>query len=114
MENIYRSEVWLVDLNPPWQGKEIHGERPALVISVDEINNCPADLVIILPITTTDRKIPSHIKVAPPEGGLRKASFIKCDQIRTISKNRFIKKLGTVSDGVLVQIEEVLRTILSL
>ena len=114
MKNIYRSEVWLVNLNPPGQGKEIYGARPALVISVDEINNCPADLVIILPITTTVRNIPSHIKVAPPEGGLKKISFVKCDQIRTISKERFIKKMGIVSDNTILEIEEVLRTILSL
>lgn len=114
MINICRSEIWLVNLNPPGRGKEIHGERPALVISVDEINNCLADLVIVLPITTTFRNIPSHIKVMPPEGGLRKTSFIKCDQIRTISKGRLIKKMGIISDCTMFKIEEVLRTILSL
>ncbi len=114
MENIHRSEVWLVNLNPPGHGKEIHGERPALILSVDEINNCPADLIIILPLTTTPRNIPSHLKVNPPEGGVKKTSYIKCDQIRTISKDRLIKKLGIVSSGIMAEIEEVLRTILSL
>ena len=114
MQNIYRSEVWFVNLNPPGKGKEIHGERPALVVSVDTINNCPADLVIILPITTTWRSIPSHIELNPPDGGLNKVSFVKCDQIRTVSKNRFKRKLGNISDTTMQKIEEVLRTILSL
>jgi mRNA interferase MazF len=39
-----RGEVWLVDLNPI-RGREQAGRRPALVVSVDEFNNGPADLV---------------------------------------------------------------------
>jgi len=114
MVNVYRSEIWLVNLNPPGKGKEIHGQRPALVVSADEINNCPADLVIVIPITTTPRDIPSHLKIEPPEGGLKKTSFFKCDQIRTISKGRLIKRVGVLSESTMAQIEDVLKMILSL
>ncbi|MFH1653197.1 MAG: type II toxin-antitoxin system PemK/MazF family toxin [Pseudomonadota bacterium] len=114
MVNVYRSETWWVNLNPPGKGKEIHGKRPALIISEDEINNCPADLVIVLPITTTFRNIPSHIKVDPPDGGFKKTSYVKCDQIRTISKKRLIDKIGKISEETMSEIEYVLKIILSL
>jgi len=112
--NVYRQEIWLVNLNPPGSGREIHGRRPALVVSDDYFNESPADLVMVLPITSTPRNIPSHIKIDPPEGGVKKSSFIKCDQIRTISKSRFIERLGTISDGTMAKIEDALRILLSL
>lgn len=114
MANVYRQEIWYVDLNPPGSGREIHGKRPALVVSDDYFNDSPADLVMVLPITSTPRNIPSHIKIDLPEGGVKKVSFIKCDQIRTISKARFIERLGTISDGTMAKIEDALRILLSL
>ncbi len=114
MVDIYRQEIWLVNLNPPGKGREIHKRRPALVVSVDDFNNCPAELVMILPITGTERRVPAHIRVKAGEGGLTKTSFIKCDQIRTISKERLEKKLGRISDGIMSRVEEALRILLSL
>ena len=114
MIEIRRGEVWLVDLGPPGKGREIHGSRPFLVISADEFNNCPADLVMVLPITTTRRAIPSHIEIVPPEGGLKKESFVKCDQVRTISKARLKKRLGNISKKTIVRIEDALRMLLCL
>ena len=46
-----RGEVWLVDLDPT-RGREQAGKRPALVISTNEFNGSPADLVVIVPITS--------------------------------------------------------------
>ncbi|MBU0744576.1 MAG: type II toxin-antitoxin system PemK/MazF family toxin [Pseudomonadota bacterium] len=114
MLDIYRQEIWLVNLNPPGKGREIHKKRPALVVSVDDFNNCPAELVMILPITTTELKIPAHIRVKADEGGLTKKSFIKCDQIRTISKERLVKKLGCISDITMSKVESTLRILLDL
>ena len=63
-----RGEVWLVDVNPV-RGHEQSGRRPALVVSDDLFNRGPAGLVIVMPITSTVRTIPSHVRVSPPEGG---------------------------------------------
>ena len=46
-----RGDVWIVDLDPT-KGHEQAGKRPCLVISVDIFNQGPADLVMVLPITT--------------------------------------------------------------
>lgn len=114
MAGIYRQEVWLVNLNPPGEGREIYKKRPALIVSADEFNNCPAELVMELPITTTYTGIPSHIRIEAPEGGVQKTSFIKCDQIRTVSKDRLIKKLGKVSGKTMLLVEHALRILLQL
>ncbi len=112
--SVQRQEVWLVDFNPPGRGKEIHKTRPALAISHDTFNDSPADLIIVLPITSTDLKIPAHIRIDPPEGGVRNASFIKCDQIRTISKERIIKRWGRISDQAMAAVENTVRILLDL
>lgn len=114
MADIYRQDIWLINLNPPGKGREIFGHRPALIISDDDFNECAADLAIVLPVTSTYRNIPSHIKIAPPEGGVKKTSFIKCDQIRSISKERFIKKWGRISDKSMSHVEDTLRILLVL
>ena len=114
MTSPYRQDVWLIDLNPPGSGREIHGQRPALVVSDDAFNESAAELVMVLPLTTTPRAIPSHLRIDPPEGGVKKTSFIKCDQIRTVSKARFLKKLGTISDTTMLRIEDTMRILLSL
>ena len=82
-----RGEVWSINLDPVL-GREQGGSRPALVLSVDKFNQGPADLVIVLPITSRDKKQPIHVAITPPEGGVSAQSFIKCDDIRSISKLR--------------------------
>lgn len=71
-------------------------------------------MVVVIPLTTTDKKIPLHVKMQPPEGGIKKISFAKCDQIRTISKLRLKKRMGRVSNEIMGHVEAVLRILLSL
>ena len=108
-----RGEIWLADLNPI-RGHEQGGRRPCLVISVDLFNQGPADLVIVVPITTRDRRIPSHVAVDPPEGGLRERSFIKCEDVRSISMERLVTRYGTVTPTTLVAVDYRLRLLLGL
>ena len=108
-----RSEVWTVNLNPV-RGHEQAGHRPCLVISVDIFNHGPAGLVVIIPITTKEKGIPFHVAISPPEGGVSKKSFIKCEDIRSISTERLSKCLGTVSLETLKAVEERLKILLDL
>lgn len=113
MDEPKRDEVWLANLNPT-RGREQAGFRQVLVISVDEFNAGPADLAVILPITKVDKNIPLHIEVTPPDGGLDVVSYIMCDQIRTISKKRFNRRLGRVSPETITSIEDRLTILLGL
>ena len=109
-----RGEIWTADLNPT-QGHEQAGRRPVLIISTDTFNHGPADLVFILPLTRANRRIPLHVSVDPPEGGLKAQSYILCDAGRSISKSRLGKSAwGTISAQTMVQIEYRLRTLLEL
>lgn len=108
-----RGEIWQVDLGNPI-GHEQGEKRPALVISNDMLNHGPSELVIVVPITGTIRQIPVHVKVTRGQGGLTKDSSILCDQIRTLSLNRFIKPYENVSDEVMAAVEDRLRIVLDL
>ena len=108
-----RGDVVLVDLDPV-VGHEQGGQRPALVVSADAMNRSPAGLVIVAPITGTDRGIPAHVKVSPPEGGLARTSVIMADQVRTISRRRVARRLGAVSASTMGQVEDRLRLVLDL
>lgn len=85
-----------------------------LVLSVDEFNLGPAELVIVAPITKTIRGIPSHVVVKPPEGGLSRPSAVLCDAVRSISKERLLEAWGRVSPSTLGQVEDCLRILMGL
>jgi mRNA interferase MazF len=86
-----RFEVYLVNLDPTI-GSEIQKTRPCLVISPDEMNNFIAT-VIVAPMTSKGRDYPSRVN-CQFEG---KDGQIVLDQIRTVDKNRLVKKLGIIS-----------------
>jgi len=88
-----RGEIWLADLNPT-RGHEQAGHRPVLVVSEDLFNRGPARLVVVLPLTSRIRQIPSHVVVTPPEGGLRQESAIICEAIRSITQERLIRRVN--------------------
>jgi mRNA interferase MazF len=91
-----RGEVWMADLDP-MRGHEQAGKRPCLVVSANAFNAGPAGLVIVLPLTTKPKAVRSHVAVHPPEGGVRKPSFIKCEDVRSIAVERLDRRLGAVS-----------------
>lgn len=108
-----RGQVWLVNLSPT-TGHETQGTRPCLIASVDPFNHGPAGLVVVLPITSREKSIPLHVSVAPPEGGLSKRSFIKCEEPRCISKNRLTEPLGELGAETMAEVNDRLRIVLGL
>src|SRR6266481_3503862 len=95
-----RGEIWQADLRPT-RGREQAGRRPVLVLSVDFFNAGPADLVVVLPLTSTQRDIPLHVNVRKGDGGTRNDSVILCEAIRSLSKDRFISRCGVLSHEAL-------------
>src|ERR1700686_4436956 len=102
-----RGDVWLADLNPV-RGREQAGMRPCLIVSVDLFNQSPADLVIVVPLTTRARGIRTHVPIDPPEGGVREKSFIKCEDVRSISSERLTSRWGDVSPPAMRNVEDCL------
>jgi len=108
-----RGDVWLVNLSPT-RGHEQAGQRPALVVSDDLLNHGPSGLVAVLPVTTTDRGIPLHVALRAGEGGLSRPSFVLCDQVRTISRERLLRRYGAVAASSMEVVEYRLRIVLGL
>jgi mRNA interferase MazF len=109
-----RGEIWLADLNPI-RGHEQAGTRPVLIISTNTFNHGPASLVFVLPLTRTDRYIPIHVPLDPPEGGVSTRSYILCDALRSIAKDRLgPRPWGNVSAATLRKVEDNLRILLEL
>jgi len=59
-----RGDVWSVNFDPI-PAREQAGTRPALVFSVDKFNHGLADPVIVVPITSKDKRQPIHVFVTP-------------------------------------------------
>ena len=108
-----RGHVWRANLSPT-KGHETRGTRPCLIITVDQFNHGPADLVVILPITTREKGIPLHVPVDPPEGGLSERSFIKCEEVHCISKERLVEYIGDMAASTLEEVSDYVRILLDL
>lgn len=109
-----RGEVWVAELDPT-RGHEQAGTRPVLIISVNSFNTSPAKLVYVAPITRTNRGVPLHVAVAPPEGGLRAPSVILCDAVRSMSLDRLTQgPWGVVDAATMATVEDRLRTVFGL
>jgi mRNA interferase MazF len=110
-----QSEIWLIDLDPT-KGAEIQKKRPAIIINDDRLGKLP--LKVIVPITDWKDRYdiaPWMVKIEPNEAnGLSKTSSADCFQIRSLSQERLIKKLGNIDKNTLDEIKEAVRKVLDL
>ncbi len=95
-----RGEVWFADLNPV-RGHEQAGRRPVLVVSVDQLGTGPSQLAIVVALTSRDHRQRMHIRIDPPEGGVRSPSWVMPEQIRTLARERLVERWGQVRPATL-------------
>lgn len=94
MVKITRFDVFLVSLDPTI-GSEIKKTRPAMIISPEPMNLSTLKTVIIAPMTSTIKNnFPTRILTEFKD---RKAQ-IALDQLRSIDRNRIVKKLGVIDN----------------
>ena len=110
---IWRGEIYQVDLGRP-VGHEPAFLRPAVVVSSDIVNNGPGDHVVVIPVTSTDYGLRSHVEIAAGVSGLKHPSYARCDHIRVVSTARIRNTRGRVATDELRTIERALRFILEL
>lgn len=108
-----RSEVWLVDFGDP-VGSEQSGTRPAVVVSADALNESRAGVVVVVPITTAYRGLPSHVEIDRGSSGLDEVSYAKCEDVKSVSEQRLLGRLGVVDDEAMFQAARSLRFLLDL
>ena len=102
-----QGEVWLVDLEPTI-GAEMNKIRPVLIINDNELGKLP--LKVIVPITGWKEHYniaPWMVKIEPNEiNGLSKVSSMDCFQIRSVSQDRLVKKIGRITFDEINKVQE--------
>ena len=86
-----RLDVFLVRLDPT-EGHEIRKTRPCVIVSPDEMNR-HLGTVLVAPMTTAGQPYASRVPVTF-EG---KSGQIVLDQLRTVDKQRLVRRLGKLS-----------------
>ncbi len=97
----------------PIRGREQAGTRPALVLSVDGFN-AVSGLVTVLPITSKARAVRTRVEMTPPDGGLKKVSYVIAEQVRTVSMDRLAKRLGSASTATVHATETIVKMLLGM
>src|SRR3989338_3653334 len=98
-----RGEICLVKL--PGHPRD-RNARPALVVSLD-VRNRLANDVMVVPLSTTLREAPTHVRIGQGEGGLDHVSMAKCEQLTTLDKEFLLRGpfAGKIQDATMAEIE---------
>jgi mRNA interferase MazF len=101
--DVRRGDVFLISLDPT-RGDEIQKARPCVIVSPDELN---ANLrtFIVAPLTTGGHPYP--FRVACKFQG--RSGHIVLDQIRTVDRERLVRRLGKLSSSTLASILAILQ-----
>lgn len=97
-----RDEVWLIALDPT-RGAEIKKTRPCLVISPDDMNEA-IQTVLVAPMTTTQHNYPTRVNLT----FRNKTGQVALDQLRSVARERLIRRLGLVSSKTAHTVSSVL------
>ena len=106
-------DLWLTDFGEPYPGEPVM-HRPALVIGPPDTFGTGFPFVIVIPLTTTHRALSLHIEVeASVDTGLDKTSYVQCELIRSINRNRLVHRIGVIDAEVGKQVSTVVKTLLN-
>ena len=109
-----RGEIYLVNFDPTI-GSEIKKTRPALILQND-VSNQYSPITIVAAITSqfTEPLYPNEVLIKAPEGGLQVDSVALLNQIRSIDKQRLIKRLGILESVTMEQVDRAIQISLGL
>ncbi|HUZ60317.1 MAG TPA: type II toxin-antitoxin system PemK/MazF family toxin [Hanamia sp.] len=96
-------EIVLVNLDPTI-GSEMKKTRPAVIISPNEMNKY-LNTIIIAPLTSTSKPYPTRTEIKHTHA----KGWIVLDQVRTIDRQRIIKKLDNLSEKEIVKVKAILK-----
>jgi mRNA interferase MazF len=104
-----RGDIYLVNFDPTI-GSEISKTRPALIIQ-NNIANESSPITIIAAITSKfdDRLYPTEVLIEPPEGGLKTNSVILLNQVRSIDRQRLIRRIGAIGSAKLSEVDRAIQ-----
>ncbi|ADR23571.1 endoribonuclease MazF [Marivirga tractuosa] len=106
-----QAEIWNVNLNPV-KGSEQAGFRPVVILSGNLANEF-LRTIIVCPLTTKVKGYKGNPVLEPDiKNGLKEKSEVLVFHIRSISKDRFVNKLGEVFPECMEQMKKTLGDIL--
>jgi mRNA interferase MazF len=105
MTSMLKGEIWLINLDPTL-GAEIRKKRPGVIVNEDAVGILP--LRVIVPLTEWKDRYsvaPWMIQIDPDQhNGLEKTSAADAFQLRSVSTERFVQRLGVLNDQQLEKI----------
>ncbi len=110
-----RGDIYLVEFDPA-RGHEIQKTRPALIIQND-IGNRHSSVTIVAAVTSklSPAPYPVEVVVAPTTtNGLTVPSAIELGQIRSVDRERLLKRLGAIDAATMRKVDDALRISLGL
>ena len=109
-----RGEIYLVKFDPAF-GSEIKKTRPALVIQ-NNMGNKYSPVTIVAAITSVvpDKIYLTNVIIKKSESGLKIDSVVLLSQIKTIDKQRLIKRLGVLDEELMANVDRALEISLGL
>jgi mRNA interferase MazF len=108
-----RGEIWLVSLGAARRG-EPGKNRPAIVVSVDEIvAGTEHELFVVVPVSSSRAPSLLRPKVSPAEGIDGESAAI-CRGVRAVSRSRLLRPIGELTPETLREVQQALTTILGL
>jgi len=103
-----RGDIFVVSFDPTL-GAEIQRTRPALIVQNDVANRF-SPITIVAAITSQfDAKLyPTEVLIKAPQGGLERDSVVLLNQIRSIDRQRFVRRLGRISAETMRDVDRAL------
>lgn len=107
-----QGELWYANLNPV-KGSEQAGMRPLLIISGNLLNTY-LNVVICCPLTTKIKNYKGNLVLQPDSSNnLIENSEVLTFHIRSVAKERLVRKIGKISNDELRQVKKCLDEILT-
>lgn len=111
----HRGEIWMVASDPeaPAVGTELWSNRPAVIIS-NNVLNARSGFAQVVYLSTAVRKRtgPTHVEVPAPDG--RGTAMALCEQVHTVDASRLRRKMGTMPEDSIRELDAALAFSLSI
>jgi mRNA interferase MazF len=109
VNRVRRGDVFLVSFDPT-VGAEIRKTRPALVLQND-VANVHSPITIVAAITSKFELplYPTEVPIMAPEGGLSLDSVVLLNQVRSIDRQRLVRRLGRLKPDTIAKVERAIQ-----
>lgn len=112
---IRRGEIWWAELPEP-AASEPGYRRPVAIVQSDDFNRSRIRTVVVVVLTTNLRlgAAPGNVLVTAGDTGLPRDSVVNVSQIVTLDKTFLTERVGELTDGVMLLVDDGIRMVLAL